>query len=243
MSKIVGRTLDFIELFADKRRPLSLSEIARLLDLPVSSCRDVLLTLEERGYIYEIAARSGYYPTLKMMEVVTLIADHDPVVLRAEVVLEKLRDTVDESVLLAKAGRRGGTYLLSLEPSHPFRFTVKIGQKVRNIHASSAGKAILAQRDPADLATFFKSSKLVALTPKTITSKEALLTELEAGRARGWFANLEESEPGLITLSAPLRWAGATYIVTIAGPVSRMEDRLDWAVAQLLKACKALEAG
>jgi DNA-binding IclR family transcriptional regulator len=242
MSKIVGRTLDFLELFADKRRPLSLSEIARLLDLPVSSCRDVLLSLEERGYVYEIAARSGYYPTLKMMDVVTMIADHDPVVLRAEVVLEKLRDKVDESVLLAKTGRRGGTYLLSLDPSHPFRFTVKIGQKVRNIHASSAGKVILAHSDPQDLEEFLVSNKLAAITPKTITSKAALLAELEVGRARGWFANLEESEPGLITLSAPVRWAGATYIVTIAGPVSRMQDRLDWAVAQLLKACKKLEA-
>lgn len=243
MSKIVGRTLDFLELFADKRRPLSLSEIARLLDLPISSCRDVLLTLEERGYIYETAARFGYYPTLKMMEVVTMIAGHDPVVLRAEVVLEKLRDAVDESVLLAKTGRRGGTYLLALDPSHPFRFTVKIGQKVRNIHASSAGKVILADFDPADLETFLKSYKLVALTPKTITSKKALLTELAAGRARGWFANIEESEPGLITVSAPMRWAGATYIVTIAGPVARMEDRMDSAVAQLMKACKTLEAG
>jgi DNA-binding IclR family transcriptional regulator len=243
MSKIVGRTLDFLELFADKRRPLSLSEIARLLDLPISSCRDVLLTLEERGYIYETAARFGYYPTLKMMDVVTMIAGHDPMVLRAEVVLEKLRDAVDESVLFAKTGRRGGTYLLSLDPSHPFRFTVKIGQKVRNIHASSAGKVILAHCEPADLEAFFKSNKLVAITPKTITSKKALLTELEAGRARGWFANLEESEPGLITLSAPLKWAGAIYIVTIAGPVARMKDRMEWAAAQLIKACKTLEAG
>ena len=228
-SKIVGRTLDFLELFADKRRPLSLSEIARLLDLPIS------------GYIYETAARFGYYPTLKMMDVVTMIADHDPVVLRAEVVLEKLRDTVDESVLLAKIGRRGGTYLLSLDPSHPFRFTVKIGQKVRNMYASSAGKTILAHRDPADLEAFFKSNKLVAITPKTITSKEALLTELAAGRARGWFANLEESEPGLTTLSAPFKWAGATYIVTIAGPTSRLDPMLDTAASLMVDACSRLQ--
>lgn len=243
MSKIVGRTLDFLELFAEKRRPLSLSEIARLLDLPISSCRDVLLALEDRGYIYEIAARSGYYPTLKMMDVVTMIAEHDPVVLRAETVLEKLRDAVDESVLLAKTGRRGGTYLLSLDPSHPFRFSVKIGQKVRNIHASSAGKAILAHADPADLEAFFKTNKLVALTPQTITSKDALLTELEVGRARGWFANLEESETGLTTLSVQFKWAGSAYIVTVAGPVSRMAGHLDHVVAQLLRASAALEAG
>lgn len=243
MSKIVERTLDFLELFADKQRPLSLSEIARLLDLPVSSCRDVLLALEERGYIYEIAARSGYYPTLKMLDVVTTIADYDPVVLRAEEVLRKLRDAVDESVLMAKAGRRGGTYLLSLDPSHPLRFTVKVGQSVRSLHASSAGKAILSTYDEPRLLAFLKTTKLIALTPNTITTKAALLAELDAGRKRGWFANVEESQDGLITLSAPFTWAGATYVVTIAGPVGRLKDRLKWAAAQLLKSCESLETG
>lgn len=242
MSKIVDRTLDFLELFADKRRPLSLSEIARLLHLPISSCRDVLLALAERGYVYETSARAGYYPTQKMLDVVTTIAEYDPVVIRAEEVLRRLRDAVDESVLLAKSGRRGGTYLLSLDPSHPLRFTVKVGQSVRNIHASSAGKAMLASYEPARLEDFLKTGQLTALTPKTITSGTALRAELEAGRRRGWFVNLEESETGLITVSAPFRWAGATYIVTVAGPVARLQDRFEWAAAQLLGTCRTLEA-
>jgi DNA-binding IclR family transcriptional regulator len=182
MSKIVERTLDFLELFADKRRPLSLSEIARLLDLPVS-------------------------------------------------------------VLLAKTGRRGGTYLFYLGPSHPLRFTVKVGEKVRHLYASSAGKALLASLDKPDLEAFFKSTNLLPLTSNTITTKEALLADLEVGRRRKWFANVEESQSGLITLSAPFKWAGATYIATIAGPVARLQDRMDWAASQLVKACEALEAG
>jgi len=36
MSKIVKRTLDFFELFAEQKRPLSLSEISRLLSLAPS---------------------------------------------------------------------------------------------------------------------------------------------------------------------------------------------------------------
>ena len=42
MSKIVDRTLDLLELFAKEKRPLSLSDIARLLRIPVSSCHDVI---------------------------------------------------------------------------------------------------------------------------------------------------------------------------------------------------------
>ena len=63
MSKIVDRTLDFLELFAKERRPLSLSDIARLLRIPISSCHDVIQAMQSRGYLYEIAPRAGYYPT------------------------------------------------------------------------------------------------------------------------------------------------------------------------------------
>ena len=60
MSKIVDRTLDFLEIFADQKRPLSLSEISRLLHIPASSCHDVVQALQKRGYIYELGPRGGY---------------------------------------------------------------------------------------------------------------------------------------------------------------------------------------
>jgi IclR family acetate operon transcriptional repressor len=37
MSKIVERTLDVFEMFAAEKRPLSLTDMARLLDIPISS--------------------------------------------------------------------------------------------------------------------------------------------------------------------------------------------------------------
>ena len=79
MSKIVERTLDFFELFADQKRTLSLSDIARLLELPASSCHDVIQALQERGYIYELAPRAGYYPTRRLLDLAKMIVAHDPV--------------------------------------------------------------------------------------------------------------------------------------------------------------------
>jgi len=99
MSKIVARTLDFLEVFAVQKRPLSASEIARLLDIPASSCHDVLQALLERGYLYELTSRGGYYPTLKLYEIAKTIADHDPVAARADSILRALRDKLDESIL------------------------------------------------------------------------------------------------------------------------------------------------
>jgi DNA-binding IclR family transcriptional regulator len=241
MSKIVERTLDFLELFAEQKRPLSLSDISRLLGIPVSSCHDVLQALQDRGFIYEVSPRGGYYPTLRMYEAGKVIAKNDPVVLRADYGLRELRDELDESVLLAKVSGVKAMYLLSFETSHPLRFQLKVGNSVTSLHATSAGKAILATLDDTALDAALDGIEFTAFTPKTVTSKQALREQIEAGRARGWFLNAEESMDGLTTLSAPFVWYHSVYIVTIAAPTSRLEGKLELIARKLLDVCAKLE--
>jgi DNA-binding IclR family transcriptional regulator len=240
MSKIVERTLDFLELFADQRRPLSLSDIARLLNIPASSCHDVLQALLERGYLYEVAPRGGYYPTLRLNELAQTIAEHDPVPLRAEPFLRELRDTLDESVLLAKIGGLEATYLITFEPSHPLRFLQKVGNRVSSLHAASGGKALLGSLDPAALDAVLRQLKLPALTRHTITTKTELRKQLELSRARGWYLNQEESLEGVTTISATFRWHVSTYIVTVAGAAARLTPKLDLAAPALVRLCEQL---
>jgi DNA-binding IclR family transcriptional regulator len=240
MSKIVERTLDFLELFADQKRPLSLSEIARLLEIPASSCHDVLQALLDRGYIYEISPRGGYYPTQRIYEVARTVAEHDPVVQRADGILRAMRDTLDESVLLAKVTDLQATYLLAFEPTHPLRFLARVGDNVRSLHATSAGKALLGSLSELTLAGFLKTATLARMTPNTITSKAALRTDIAAGNERGWFINKEESQEGVTTISARFNWITALYIVSVAGPTMRITPKLEKAAGLLANACKLL---
>ena len=242
MSKIVKRTLDFFELFAEHKRPMSLSEISKLLDIPVSSCHDVLQSLQERGYIYELGPRGGYYPTLKLQRLSNRIAENDPVMQRADVLLRNLRDEFDESVSLARANGAQATYLLVFEPSHPLRFLVYIGQNVRSLHATSAGKAILGALPKEEREKLFAAMQLTPLTDKTITSIDELRRDVDAGNARGWYLNREESVPSATTVSARFVWNRAPFIVTVAGPSFRMEPKLDQVVARMIETCRALEA-
>jgi DNA-binding IclR family transcriptional regulator len=243
MSKIVGRTLDFIELFAAERRPLSLSDISRLLDIPASSCHDVLRALLHRGYIYEIGPRAGFYPTVRLFNLAKTISEHDPILLRAELLLRKLRDTIDESVSLAKAGKSNATYLLVFEPSHPLRFIVGVGTEVRSLHATSAGKAFLGSLSPEKFEDYLKSAKLAPMTARTIRSKSVLREDVEASKRRGYFLNQAESFEDATTVSSLFRWHSANYIVTVAGPTSRMAGKLEQAIRLVREACRTLGEG
>jgi DNA-binding IclR family transcriptional regulator len=233
--------LDFLELFAVQKRPLSLSDISRLLSIPVSSCHDVLQALQARGFIYEVSPRGGYYPTLRMFETGRVIAEHDPVVMRAEFVLRELRDTLDESVLLAKVSGLKGMYLLAFETSNPLRYQINVGQGIASLHAASAGKAILGGLDDDTLALALKDLHMPAFTAKTATDSLSLRRDVESGRARGYYLNLGESIEGVTTISAPFHWQKSMYIVTVVAPAARLEGRLAETGAMLLETCRKLE--
>jgi DNA-binding IclR family transcriptional regulator len=241
MSKIVDRTLDLLELFALEKRPLSLSDIARLLKIPVSSCHDVLAAMQSRGYLYELAPRAGYYPTLRLQSLGKEICDNDPLLTRAELLLRDLRDTLDESALLSKVSGMAASYLLVFESTHPLRFSVKVGDNVRSLHATSGGKALLGSLDARALDAFLRSAPLEPMTERTLLSPPALRRDLEAAAARGWYLNQGESQDGVTTISAPFRWNGAVYIVTVAGPSSRLDGQLERAAGLVTAVCATLE--
>jgi DNA-binding IclR family transcriptional regulator len=241
MSKIVYRTIDFFEAFAREKRPLSLSELVKVLDIPLSSCHDVVQALEKRGYLYEVKPRAGYYPTVRLLDLARVIVEHDPVTLRAEPVLERLAHELNASISIAKAKGTQLTYLLVSMPTDPLRFAVAAGTNARNLYATSAGKALLASFSTKAQKEILAGIKLVPMTPATITSKTVLLRDLKQGEARGWFLNREESVEDALTISTRFMWSGSIYVITAAGTLRRMERQLDAAVAALMSAARQLE--
>lgn len=243
MSRIVGRTLDFFELFAREQRPLTLSEIARLMGIPVSSCHDVLSVLTERGYVIQVGTREGFYPTMKLLETGRQITEHDTSVARANVRLRQLRDDTDESVSLALATRDELRYLITLASPNNFSIRFEVGGRVRAIHATSAGLAYLGSLSPeARRETLESAAPLERLTLHTVTDIDRILADLEFAEKRGWFLNHEGSVDGVTTLSARYVSGGSLYIVTVAGPSTRVVPRMDQIAAELVAACDELSS-
>jgi DNA-binding IclR family transcriptional regulator len=93
--------------------------------------------------------------------------------------------------------------------------------------------------EPA-LRAYLKSAHLEALTSHTLTSKTALRKDIEIGNQRGWFVNREESQEGVTTISARFAWTSAIYIVTVAGPTSRLAPKLEKAAELTTNVCQLL---
>jgi len=233
------RTLDLYETFARVKRPLKLTELSRLLEAPMSSCHQLLRTLENGGYLYELRGKA-FYPTRRMLHNVEIIASKDPVlsVLHAEI--EQLRDRTGESVILGLQMDRQAMILDVCESPHSVRYTASSGE-LRELHSSSIGKALLGAMPEEKRRALLPTEPYAKLTEKTITTYANLKAELDLSSERGWYASFGESVPELHAVSAPMAFAGCTFAISVAGPVTRFEEKLDSHIHELTQALKRVQ--
>ncbi len=92
------------------------------------------------------------------------------------------------------------------------------------LHASSAGKLVLAELDDHELAAWLGSTPLASFTESTIATPDSLRSELARVRRLGWAELVDELEDGLAAISAPVRGEDGTLrgMVGISGPTFRL---------------------
>ena len=236
--KNAGRTLDLFEAYASQGRALRLSELAALLDAPVSSCYQLIGTLQRRGYLYTLSGKS-YYPTRRLRQAAEAIAARDPVASVLEPVLERLRDQTGESVILAQQAGAQALILEVIESHHEIRYSSRPGG-TRPLHSSAVGKALLGAMNRAERDLVLPPDPLTRTTGATLATRAALEHDLERGRQRGWYTALGESVAELEAVAAPVRFAGGTFAIAIAGPATRIAPRHAGNAAALLAAVQEI---
>ena len=234
-----ARTLDVLETFRGARRPLSLSELARLTRIPVSTCHALVRTLEQRGFLYYPSQREAY-PTRKLLELARDLDAHDPIVARLATVLTALRDATQETVILGMRQDDAALYLLVLDSPHIVRYTARAGE-FKPLHSSSIGKSFLGLMDDDELDGWLRSHPLPRVTPSTITSARTLKRNVQESRAKGCYITRGENVADVMAVAAPVNAGSAQLAIAIAGPLHRMEAQEHRHVERLLATVRQIE--
>jgi DNA-binding IclR family transcriptional regulator len=239
--KTALRVIEIIEIFAREAKPLALSEIARHLDAPVSSCLALLRTLTSLGYLYEAGRRQGYYPTGRLLAMAQRISRADPILERVLPSLEELRDTTSETVVFGKLDPNNRVvYLEVLASPHPISYVGVAGSQ-RDVHANSLGKALLSTMDEQERHRLLSAAPLQKYNDRTLVTPKAVEANIQASLERGWFANLGESMDDVGAIAWPVTVSGNAYAISIAGPLYRIEDNIDDKAKKLRAACRFIE--
>src|SRR6201998_2596452 len=116
---------------------------------------------------------------------------NDPLVAAGAVVLPALREATGESVQLYRREGTSRVCVAALEPAAGLRGTVPVGARLA-MTAGSGAQVLLAYSDAAIQKAVLPSAKFT----------DRVLAEV---RRRGWAQSVAEREPGVASVSAPVR--------------------------------------
>ena len=206
--------------------PCGLAELCDRTGLPRATAHRLAAGLETHRLLARDAdGRWRLGPAL------TELAPHvnDPLLSARAAVLPRLREITGESVQLYRREGLSRVCVVALEPPAGLRDTVPVGTQLP-MTAGSGAKVLLAYADAATQQAVLPSAKFT----------ERTLAEV---RKRGWAQSAAEREPGVASVSAPVRDSRGQVIaaVSVSGPIDRMGRRpgARWA-ADLLAAAEAL---
>lgn len=232
------RTMLLLEVFARERRELSNSDLARLMDLPESSCSDLLFTLHEMGYLLRTARSKRFYPTARLLDIAKEISASDPLFAVATEACELLRDKTGETGLCGHVVSGVVHVLAFAEGTHPLRYVSNVGNKIA-LHVSALGKAELALGTPEEAARQLRLKTMKQIAPGTITDLAVLEAQIAQAKAQGWSWVENEGFDGLSAMAVAGYVGDQPLAISVAGPTQRLQVNKD-ACLQALKEVQSL---
>ncbi len=223
----VRRTLAVLEMLAGADQGLSLSEIARRLDVNKNIALRILTTLEEETYLHRHAETKHYFAGFKVSNLGLRVLSRTRLYQQCQPMVRQLAEECGELVLLSVMDRDeprwvmaavGERRRLQVDPVSPLA-----------PHATATGKAWLSTLPDEEVARRVEG-RLEPLTPFTVTTLPALLAQLAVARETGVALSDQENETGIAAIATPI-WTPDSAaaearrrcvgFVSITAPVSR----------------------
>ena len=189
--------------------PATLAELVERTGLPRATAHRLAVALEGHRLVRRTPA-GAWAPGPALAELGRGVADLAELAGRH---LVALRDASGESAQFYVRDGASRVCVAAAERAHGLRDTVPVGARLP-MTAGSAAHALLA---------FAPADEVTPLLPSASFTARTLLDV----RRRGWAHSVAEREPGVASLSAPVRdgAGGVLGAVSISGPVERLGRR------------------
>lgn len=222
----IGKAIKVLELINREKRPLSVKEIASLIDINKSSIHHHLKTLCKYGFLQQNRETRDYDIGYNLLNIGLSFLNRQDITQIAHPYLVELNKTLGFTLQLLIRDNLHVVYLDKVDKSlKPGTLTCNtyIGQR-SDLHSTAAGKLFLSQLSTDELDQTLDNMVLNPKTDKTITGKIQLLDEIKKIRRNGYATELEENSISLQCLSYPIfdHNSNSIAVVNISNRVDQM---------------------
>jgi len=206
-SQSLERGLAILICFTPERPVLGIADIADDLGMSRSTTHRYVITLVALGYLEQGASRK-YRLGLKVTDLGMAALNSTGLREHAHEYLEELRQRTSYTTNLAVLD---GPEILYVDRARSFRrgqSKIDLGLAPGSrlpAYCTAMGKLLLAYLPEEEQRELITEMKLTKQAPNTITSKKALLSELDEIESEGFAVNDEELAPELHSIAAPVR--------------------------------------
>ena len=197
----LARGLAVLRCFADRAAPLTIGEAAAMTGLSRPAVRRCLHTLVRLGYVSQTDRHYQLAP--KVLSLGHAYLSSSPLPLRAQPLLDALRDEVGESCSLGVLEDGQLRYVARAESARIMAISLSPGSRLP-LYATSMGRVLLAALPRAEQERLLRAGPLTALTPQTETRPARLLSLCAEVKERGYALVDQELELGLRSIAVPV---------------------------------------
>lgn len=217
----IDRAAQLLVHVVETTEPPTVGELSDLTGLPKSTTSRLVSALERHGLVQRDGQRPLLHPGPVLLRFAHARREQNLVALAADA-LDRLAASSGETVNLGIATPGGVEQLDQRDSRHYLGSTNWVG-RTSPLHASAVGKAFLAFR-----AVPLPAGPYERLATKTLRDRAALARDLETARARGYAVAVDELEPGLWAVAAPVFDTNRAVVAALAisGPTIRLTDTL-----------------
>lgn len=233
MVQSIDRTFDILEILAQEKDGLGLTEIGKRVCLHKSTVFRLLSSLVSRGYIEKNPQTAAYRLSLKFIELCS--ASLNSLELKTEALpsLKRLASLTTQAVYLAIRDGWEAIYIEKVETFESIRKYDIIGKRAP-AYCTALGKVLLTGLEENEIRKAFQGIPLTPLTSNTITDLDELIQEVALVRTRGWAEDNEEYEGGIRCIAAPIYDYRNCVIaaVSTSGPKNIISKKKTEAISQ-----------
>jgi len=207
-SQSVERGLAILSSFSADRRLIGVSEVAQELGLSRSTAHRYIATLARLGYLYQDPTTRKYVLGPRVLELGFTAINSMELRDVAAPQLRRLCDETGHTVNMAILDDVDIVYIERFRASRRNQDAIDLDLHVGSrlpAYCTSMGKVLLAYLPAAERDEVLSRIAFDRRGPNTLTSRAALLAELERVRAAGIAVNNEELAYGLRSVAAPIR--------------------------------------
>lgn len=196
--------LDILEEIAQEKNGITVSEIAKRLNLQISTTYNLLNTLKMRDYVYQDIETKKYFIGVKIMSLKNTYTNNLDIQKVAAPYLDELHKEIAETIHLSI---RVGSHVVPvhrLEAKHAIRVDSEYVGNKGPLYCTATGRALLLSLPESELDCFLNRIDILPFTEHTITDIEKIKEELANSKARGYTRDFMEYQQGVFCIGAPI---------------------------------------